>query len=50
LELEVAKHFIGAPSTNKTDDVSVKTGAKEGHGTAGTKAAGGDTERVNTKS
>jgi hypothetical protein len=41
LEMEVAKHFIRAPATNEMDDVGVNAGAKEGHGTAGTKAAGG---------
>jgi hypothetical protein len=47
--MEVAKHFVGAPLTNKTDDVGVNAGAKEGHGTAGTKAAGGDAKRGDTK-
>jgi hypothetical protein len=48
--VQVAKHFIGAPATDKTDDVRVNASTKEGHGTTSTETASRDTTRVNTQS
>ena len=42
LSVEVTKHGVGFPSANEADDIAVDAAAEEGHGTAGAKAAGGD--------
>ena len=42
LAVKVAHHFIGAPSAEKADDVSVNTGTKQGVGTGSSETAGGD--------
>ena len=42
LNMEVTQHFIGAPTTDETNDVSVNLCAKEGHGAGRTKRAGTD--------
>jgi hypothetical protein len=49
LQVEILKHFVGAPSADKTDDVGIDTGAEEEHGTTGSKTAGGDAKRIYAK-
>ena len=47
--MKVAKHFIGAPTTNKANDVGVDTSTKKGHSAASTETAGGDAKGVDAK-
>jgi hypothetical protein len=47
--MKIAKHFIGAPATDKANDVGVDASAKEGHSTPRTETAGGDVLGVNAK-
>jgi hypothetical protein len=42
LDMEVAQHLVGAPATDKTDDVGIDLGAKQGHSASRTKGAGTD--------
>jgi hypothetical protein len=42
LDMEVPEHFIGAPATDESDNVSVDLGAKEGHCASRTEGAGTD--------
>jgi hypothetical protein len=42
LEVEVAEHLVGAPSTDKADDVGVDRRAEERHGAGGAEEAGGN--------
>jgi hypothetical protein len=48
--MKIAKHFVGAPATDKTNDVSIDTSAEEGHSTTRTETAGGDVLGVNAES
>ena len=50
LQVKIAKHFVGAPATDKTNDVGIDPSAKKGHSTASTETAGGDTLGVDAKS
>jgi hypothetical protein len=47
--MKIAKHFVRAPATNKTNDVGIDPSAEEGHSTARTEIAGGDVLGVNAK-
>ena len=42
LRMEIAEQFVGAPATNKTNNVGVDASAEEGVGTGDTEAPGGD--------
>ena len=42
LQMQVTKHFVGAPASDKFYDVGVYLAAKKCHGAASTKGAGGD--------
>lgn len=42
LDVEVAKHFIGSPSTKEANDISVNLCTEQGHGTARTEGLGRD--------
>jgi hypothetical protein len=42
LQVEVAEHFVGAPSAEKADDVGVNVGAEESISASGSEAAGGN--------
>ena len=42
LDVEIAQHFVGAPASNKPNDVCVNAGAQEGHSASGAEAACGD--------
>jgi hypothetical protein len=47
--MKIAKHFVGAPATDKANDVGIDTSAQEGHSTPGTKATGGDVPGVDAE-
>jgi hypothetical protein len=49
LDMEVTQHFIGAPATDETDDISVDLSAKEGHGASRTKRASTDIRMEETQ-
>ena len=42
LEVEIAKHLVGAPAADHTDAVAVDSGTEESHGAARAGGAGGD--------
>ena len=42
LEMEVAKHFVGAPAAYEFDDVGINLAAQKCHGTASTQCSCGD--------
>jgi hypothetical protein len=47
--VKVAKHFIGAPLTDKMNDVGANAHTEEGHGTTRAKTAGGNAKGVDAK-
>jgi hypothetical protein len=49
LEMEVAKHDIGAPTANKLDDTGVDTATEQGHGATGTTRASWDVVGIETE-
>jgi hypothetical protein len=49
LEMKVTKHCIGAPATNKTNDVGINTITKESHSTTGMETAGRNGGGINTE-
>ena len=49
LQMKIAKHFVGAPATDKTNDVGIDTSAQEGHSTPSPETAGGDMLGIYTK-
>jgi len=48
LEMKVAEHSVGTPSSHHFDDVGVDTSAEEGHGATCAKGTGIDIGRVET--
>jgi hypothetical protein len=36
LQMKIVKHFVGAPATDKMNDVGINPSAKKGHSTAST--------------
>ena len=49
LEVKVAEHFIGPPTSQKPNKVRVHMGAEEGHGPCGPETAGRDVRRQKTQ-
>jgi hypothetical protein len=49
LQVKVAKHFVRAPTTDKTNDVGVNARTEKSHSAARTKTAGGNTKGVDAK-
>jgi hypothetical protein len=47
--VKVAKHFVRAPPTDKTNDVGVDARTEEGHGTTRAKTAGRNAKGVDAK-
>ena len=45
LHVEVAQHFVRAPATEQTNDITVDMGTKESHGARGPQRAGGNVFR-----
>ena len=46
MEMEVAKHDIRTPTTDKLNDTCVDTATEEGHGATCTTGASGDVVRI----
>ena len=42
LDVEIAKHLVGAPATKEPDAIGVNVGAQKGHGASGAKGASRD--------
>ena len=42
LDMQIAHHLIGSPSTEELDAIRIHIGTQEGHGARGTQKAGGD--------
>ena len=42
LRVQVSQHLVGAPATYQSNNVGIDSCAKERHGSARSKAAGGD--------
>jgi hypothetical protein len=49
LQVKVAKHFVRAPATDKTNDVGVDVRTEESHGATRTETAGGNAKGVDAK-
>jgi len=45
LDVEIAKHLVGAPATKEPDAIGVNVSAQKGHSTSGTQGASRDIGR-----